>query len=133
MGEHGHPQQHGRVRDVGPHDAVGAEAEAEDQADDDVGGDARIADHADELRDNRRGEVELLHAVPKDQIEAMMANPDVKVTPNQAFGYYYMNFDSSGRSALSGFSIAQPRDPSELAGDYRTERPSTIELTEGQP
>ena len=30
-------------------------------------------------------------------------------------------------------SRAQPRDPSELAGDYRTERPSTIELTEGQP
>jgi len=64
-----------------------------------------------------RGEVELLHAVPKDQIEAMTANPDVKVTPNQAFGYYYMNFDSSGRSALKVFQDQRVRKAVAMALD----------------
>ena len=35
VGERRHPQQHGRVRDVGAHDAVRAEPEAEDEADGD--------------------------------------------------------------------------------------------------
>lgn len=62
-----------------------------------------------------RKEVDLLNAVPKDQIENMTANPDVKMTPSQSLAYYYFMFDAAGRSPNKVFKDIRVRQAVSMA------------------
>ena len=64
-----------------------------------------------------RGELDLMHDIPKDQMEAMIANPDIKVTPSQGLAYFYMNFDSAGRSGFKPFTDIRVRKAVSMALD----------------
>ena len=64
-----------------------------------------------------RGELDILHDIPKDQMEAMIANPDNKVTPSQGLAYFYMNFDSAGRSGFKPFTDIRVRKAVSMALD----------------
>ena len=62
-----------------------------------------------------RKEVDLLNAVPKDQVEAMTANPDVRMTPSQSLAYYYLMFDAAGRSPNKVFKDQRVRQAVSMA------------------
>jgi peptide/nickel transport system substrate-binding protein len=56
------------------------------------------------------GGLDLIHEVPKDQADALLANPALAATPNQALVYFYMSMDAanrSGNSALSNQKVRQ--------------------------
>ncbi len=64
-----------------------------------------------------RQEVDLLNAVPKDQIQSMTANPDVRMTPSQAMAYHYFQFDAAGRSPNKVFKDIRVRQAVSMALD----------------
>jgi peptide/nickel transport system substrate-binding protein len=56
------------------------------------------------------GGLDLVHEVPKDQADALLANPNLAATPNQALVYFYMSIDAanrSGNAALSHLKVRQ--------------------------
>ncbi|QLF92092.1 RAQPRD family plasmid [Pseudomonas sp. ABC1] len=61
------------------------------------------------------------------------------ITPGERYHFDYPRLLADLSHVRAGIqshltpSRAQPRDPSELAGDYRTERPSAPPPTEGRP
>jgi peptide/nickel transport system substrate-binding protein len=56
------------------------------------------------------GGLDLIHEVPKDQAEALLAHPNLAATANQALVYFYMSLDAanrSGNAALSNQKVRQ--------------------------
>lgn len=64
-----------------------------------------------------RSELDILHDIPKDQMEVLVSNPDYKVTPSQGLAYFYMNFDSAGRSGFKPFTDIRVRKAVSMALD----------------